>query len=247
MEIHLYKNKSDMGTAAASHVASRINKAIHRTGEANIVLATGTSQFEMLGALLVQDVDWSLVTAFHLDEYIGLPVSHPASFRNYLMERFVEKVPDLRAFNAVDGDCVDVAAECRRLNAIIEQLRIDVACVGIGENGHLAFNDPPADIDTEEPFIIVKLDENCRAQQVGEGWFSSIAEVPTEAISMSVRQIMKAGSIVCTVPDQRKAEALRKAVEGRMTNMVPASILQQHDDCHIFADNAAGSLLRYAI
>jgi glucosamine-6-phosphate deaminase len=186
------------------------------------------------------------VTAFHLDEYIGLPISHPASFRNYLKKRFVEKVPNLRTFHAVDGECADAAEECRRLNAIIGQLRIDVACVGIGENGHLAFNDPPADIDTDEPFITVELNEDCRAQQVGEGWFSSIADVPTEAISMSIRQIMKASSVVCTVPDRRKAEALRNAVEGNVTNMVPASILQQHGDCHIFADEASGSLLSHA-
>ena len=144
----------------------------------------------------------------------------------------------------MDGESTEAAEECRRLNAIIGQLRIDVACVGIGENGHLAFNDPPADMDTEEPFIIVELDEDCRAQQVGEGWFSSIEDVPTGAISMSIRQIMKAGSVVCTVPDRRKAEALRNAVEGNVTNMVPASILQRHGDCHIYADKEAGSLLR---
>ena len=246
MEIHLFENKTEMGAAAAAHAACLMNEAIHTTGEANIVLATGTSQFEMLSTLLVQDVDWNRVTAFHLDEYIGLPVSHPASFRNYLNKRFVEKVPQLGVFHAVDGECADAAEECLRLNAIIGHLRIDVACVGIGENGHLAFNDPPADMDTDEPFIIVELDEDCRAQQVGEGWFSSITDVPTRAISMSIRQIMKATSVVCTVPDRRKAEALRNAVEGSVTNMVPASILQRHGNCHIFADEAAGSLLRQA-
>jgi glucosamine-6-phosphate deaminase len=235
-----------MGAAAAAHVARLLSEAIHATGEANMVLATGASQLEMFSALVVQDVAWNRVTAFHLDEYLGLPISHPASFRNYLKQRFVEKVPNLRTFHAVDGECADAAEECRRLNAIIGHLRIDVACIGIGENGHLAFNDPPADFDTDEPFIIVEPDEACRAQQVGEGWFSSIADVPTKAISMSIRQIMKARSIVCTVPDRRKAEALRNAAEGNVTNLVPASILQRHEDCHIFADEAAGSLLRRA-
>jgi glucosamine-6-phosphate deaminase len=243
MEMHLFKNRADMGGAAAAHSARLINQAIHTAGEANIVLATGTSQFEMLGALIARDVDWSRVTAFHLDEYIGLPASHQASFRNYLMKRFVDKVPDLYSFIAINGERKDPAEECRRLNTIIGKLRIDVACVGIGENGHLAFNDPPADMDTDEPFITVELDEYCRAQQVGEGWFPSIADVPNRAISMSIRQIMKARSIVCTVPDLRKAQALKNAVEGSVTSMVPASILQRHGDCHIFADRAAGSHL----
>ena len=244
MEIHLFGNKTDMGAASAARAAYLIQEAIHDAGAANIVLATGTSQFEMLNALVAQEVDWNRVNVFHLDEYIGLPISHPASFRNYLNERFVKKVPALRAFHAVDGECTDAAEECRRLGAIIGQLGIDVACVGIGENGHLAFNDPPADFETDRPFIVAELDDDCRAQQVGEGWFSSIADVPEKAISMSIRQIMKARNVVCTVPDQRKAEALRNTVEGNVTNMVPASILQRHADCHIYADEAAGSLMR---
>lgn len=243
MEIHLFDNKTDMGTAAAVQAAGVIRKAVSGNGSANIILATGASQFEMLSALVVQDIEWSKVSVFHLDEYIGLPISHPASFRGYLQERFVARVPGLKAFHEVNGECGDAGEECRRLGGLIEQVDIDVACIGIGENGHLAFNDPPADFDTKEPFIVVELDEACRAQQVGEGWFRSMKEVPVRAISMSISRIMKAKSIVCTVPDRRKAKALKMTVEGSVTNTVPASILQEHGDCHIFADNAAGSLL----
>ena len=232
MEIHLFDSKLDMGTAAAIHAASMIDKAIGDNGKAHVILATGASQFEMLGVLVAQDIDWSKVSVFHLDEYIGLPTSHPASFRSYLQDRFVAKVPYLMTFHEVNGECDDTGEECRRLGGLIEQVDIAVACIGIGENGHLAFNDPPADFDTKEPFIVVELDEACRAQQVGEGWFRSVDEVPTHAISMSISQIMKAKSIVCTVPDQRKAEALKRTAEGNVTNMIPASILQEHGDCH---------------
>jgi len=243
MKIHLFEKKNDMGTAAAAKAAQLVNAAVQRHGEANIILATGASQFELLSALVVEPIGWSKVSVFHLDEYIGLPSSHPASFRYYLQKRFVDYVPNLRAFNAVNGDNADATEECRRLSKIIGTVRIDLACVGIGENGHLAFNDPPADFETEEPFIIVNLDRDCRQQQVGEGWFSSIEDVPAQAISMSIRQIMKSKSVICTVPDLRKAEALKRAVEGEVSNRVPASIIQRHPDCHIFADAAAGSLL----
>jgi len=244
MELHIFKTKEAMGRAAADRAAGLIARAVEERGEANIILATGASQFEMLANLVAADIDWGKVTAFHLDEYIGLPLSHPASFRKYLKERFVDKVPLLRKFNYVDGEATDPADECRRLGDLILRAPIDVACIGIGENGHIAFNDPPADFETEEPFIIVDLDEGCRRQQVGEGWFASMADVPTQAISMSVRQIMKSKSIVCTVPDLRKARAVRDAVEGEVTNRVPASILQEHIDCRMFVDEPAASMLR---
>jgi len=244
MKLHLFKTKEEMGAAAAQEVAALIQEAIAARGEANIVLATGKSQFEMLAHLVTLDVDWSSVTAFHLDEYIGLPITHPASFRKYLKERFESKVGTLKAFHYIDGENPDPEAECRRVGEIIQNLRIDVACVGIGENGHLAFNDPPADFDTEEPYIVVDLDEACRRQQLGEGWFPTLEDVPRQAISMSIRQIMKSEAIVCTVPDRRKAEAVKKAVEGEVTNLVPASILQEHAHCSLYLDEAAASLLR---
>jgi glucosamine-6-phosphate deaminase len=183
------------------------------------------------------------VTAFHLDEYAGMPISHPASFRRYLKERFVEKLPaPPRAFYWIDGEG-DLAAECRRLNAIIARHPIAVAFIGIGENGHLAFNDPPADFETEAPYIVVNLDDACRRQQLGEGWFPTLDDVPQQAISMSIRQIFKSEQIVCTVPDRRKAQAIQVAVEGPVTPQVPASILQQHPRTTLFLDRDSASLL----
>ena len=246
MDIQVFDTKDQAGRAAGRLAADRINAAVSARGEANIILATGASQFEMLATLVGQDVAWSGVTAFHLDEYVDLPAGHPASFRGYLKQRFTDKVAGLKAFHYIDGNSGDPAAECRRVGEIIHQRPIDVACVGIGENGHLAFNDPPADFDTDEPYIIVQLDEACRRQQLGEGWFAALDDVPRSAISMSVRQIMKSGCIVCTVPDQRKAQAVKNTLEGEITNLVPASILRRHDDCHLFLDKAAASLLSRA-
>ena len=243
MNINIYKDKQKMGAEAARCAADLLQHAITIRGEANMILATGASQFEMLSSLVSKDVDWSKVTVFHLDEYIGLPASHPASFRKYLKERFACQVAGLRKFHYVNGE-KDPRVECQRLGKLIGSLTIDVACIGIGENGHLAFNDPPADFETEEPYIIVDLDPACRQQQVGEGWFASLAEVPKQAISMSIRQIMKSHAIVCTVPDARKAEAVKHTVEGPVTNRVPASILQTHPRCWLFLDEPAAARLK---
>jgi glucosamine-6-phosphate deaminase len=244
MEVCICKHKIETG-AAAEYGAVAIKQAITAKGSANIILATGASQFEMLQSLVARsDVDWSKVTAFHLDEYIGLPATHPASFRKYLQERFVANVPALQAFYFVEGDRTNPEKECQRLNAIIQAYPIDVAFVGIGENGHLAFNDPPADFTTETPFIIVELDEACRRQQLGEGWFTSLDEIPKRAISMSIRQILKSRRLVVTVPDERKARAVKWVVEGEVSNLCPASILQTHPDCTLFLDPASASLLQ---
>jgi glucosamine-6-phosphate deaminase len=243
MQIHIFQSKEAMGAAAAHKAVADLQAAITARGEANLILATGMSQFEMLESLVAQDVDWSRVTAFHLDEYIGLPESHPASFRKYLKERFVDQVPGLKQFHFVDGSADDPAAECRRLGDLIRRRTIDVACIGIGENGHLAFNDPPADFETEEPYTVVNLDEACRRQQLGEGWFPSLEAVPERAISMSIRQIMKSQAIICTVPDERKAEAVQKAVEGPVTPDLPSSILQRHPRCDLYLDAASATLL----
>jgi len=241
MEVVISNSKSELGAKAAITGAGIIREAIKTNGAANIIVATGASQFEMLNELVRQDVDWSRVTAFHLDEYIGIPETHPASFRKYLKERFAAKV-SLREFHYVDGE-TDPDTECRRLGEIISKHPIDVAFVGIGENGHLAFNDPPADFQTEEPFIVVSLDEQCRRQQWGEGWFPTLGDVPEQAISMSVKQIMKSKTIICSVPDVRKAEAVKGSVEGKVTPLVPASVLQQHKAVWIYLDNDSASLL----
>jgi len=213
-----------------------------------LIVATGASQFEMLSALIEEsDIDWSRITAFHLDEYIGMPATHPASFRKYLKERFVDKV-SIGQFHYVDGEGLDgqgdVRAECDRLGELISAQPIDVAFVGIGENGHLAFNDPPADFNTEVPYLIVDLDEDCRKQQLGEGWFATLNEVPRQAVSMSIRQIMKSKHIICTVPDERKAKAVQSSVEGPVTHLLPASILQQHEQMGLYLDQPSASLLK---
>lgn len=245
MEIITAPSKAECSRLAAERGAAALRRTLAQKPGANIILATGASQLEMLAALVKADgIDWRRVTAFHLDEYVGMPASHPASFRRYLKERFADRLPvPLAAFHYVSGEG-DPRAECARLGRIIAQHPIDVAFVGIGENGHLAFNDPPADFETEAPYIVVALDEACRRQQLGEGWFQSLAEVPRTAISMSIRQIMKSRTIICTVPDARKARAVQAAIEGQVTPLVPASILQQHPDAALFLDSGSASLLK---
>jgi glucosamine-6-phosphate deaminase len=243
MNVTISENKTINGAIAAKKGAELINEAIARNGFATIIVATGASQFEMLEHLVQEDVDWSKVEAFHLDEYIGLPVTHPASFRKYLKERFVDKVGNLKQFYYIAGDASDIHAEIARLSTLIQNKDIDVAFVGVGENGHLAFNDPPADFETKRPYLVVDLDEACRKQQLGEGWFSSLNEVPSQAISMGVNQILKAKHIINTVPDSRKANAVLNAMTGPITNMCPASILQEHPSCHWYLDKDSASLL----
>ena len=237
-------NPSQLGKEAGSRAAKTIREAIEEKGHANIILATGTSQFETLGQLIQEKIHWNRVTMFHLDEYIGLPESSSASFRKYLRERFIQQVTPLEAVHLINGES-DPAAECKRLGELIRKISIDVALVGIGENGHLGFNDPPANFETMEPFIVVDLDEQCRRQQLGEGWFNEIQEVPLRAITMSVRQILKSGQIICSVSDSRKAEAVRDCFEKPLSVMHPASILQQHGNCICYLDTLASALLKY--
>ena len=245
MQTYIGKDKLDMAAKAADAAAEVIRKAIAEKGEARIIVATGASQFEFLAALVKEPgIDWTKVTGFHLDEYVGLSIEHPASFRNYMRKRFVSQTPQpLKVFNEVNGEAADPDAEIARLEALLRVAPIDVACVGIGENGHLAFNDPPADFDSNRAYLVVKLDEKCRKQQIGEGWFKTMDEVPTHAFSMTIKQIMWAKTIVCTCPDSRKAEAVKGAIEGPGTNMLPSSIMQMHPDCRMFLDPASAALL----
>lgn len=244
MQTTISSDRKINGQAAAKLGADLIRKTIAARGEANVIVATGASQFEMLEALLLEkDIAWDKITFFHLDEYVGLPISHPASFRQYLWERFQSKLPHpARAFHYVCGED-DAEAECVRLGEVIAKHPIDVCFAGIGENSHLAFNDPPADFDTEKAYLVVNLDEACRRQQLGEGWFKTLDDVPKQAISMSIKQIMKSKSIIITAPDERKAKAVRDSAEGPVTNLVPSSILQQHADTYLFLDPASASLL----
>lgn len=242
MEVVICDSAASLGLRSAHQGAEVIRAAIEQRGAANILVATGISQFGTLAALIAEPgIDWTKITGFHLDEYIGLPLSHPASFRGYLKQRLVDHVP-FAAFHYIDGES-DPVAECRRLGQIIAAHPIDVAFVGIGENGHLAFNDPPADFATEDPYIVVSLDDACRKQQLGEGWFKTFDDVPKQAISASIRQIMKSREIVGSALDDRKAKAVEATVEGPVTPDAPASILQQHPQATLYLDRAAASRL----
>ncbi len=244
MFISISRDAKETGVAAGKKAAALIRDVIRSKGSATIILATGSSQFETLNQLAHEDgIDWSKVTMFHLDEYLGLPATHKASFKKYIQDRFVEKVPPLKVVNFINGEA-HPQNECDRLSKLIHQSPVDVALVGVGENGHLAFNDPPADFETDRSFLIVDLDEQCRQQQVNEGWFNSINEVPKQAISMSIKQIMSAQHIVCTVPGVRKAEAVKHALEEDVSNLHPASILQKHADCYLYLDDLSASLLK---
>jgi glucosamine-6-phosphate deaminase len=235
-----------MSLAAADAAAAAIGKAIQERGNARIVAATGVSQIEFLNLLVARSgIDWGQVELFHLDEYIGIRADHPASFRRYLLDRLINKV-GLTRYYLLDGES-NPADTAEQIGRQIATAPPDVAFVGIGENGHLAFNDPPADFDTDLPYIIVTLDDACRRQQVGEGWFATLDEVPTHAISMSIRQILKSREIICVVPEARKARAVKAAVEGPVSPMLPASILRTHPNATLFLDSDAAGLLESAL
>ena len=241
MQIRIARDRASMSAAAAQHAAASLRRTIDREGHARLVAATGASQLEFLRALTAMPVDWQRVELFHLDEYVGLPETHPASFRKYLRENLVDKTK-LRAWHFLDGEG-DVDAVRRLVGAEIRKKDIDVLFAGIGENGHLAFNDPPADFGTTEPYIVVELDEACRRQQVGEGWFAALDDVPRTAISMSIQQMLKARELIVVVPDERKAKAVRDSIEGEVTPAVPASILRTHPSVTLYLDDASASLL----
>ena len=243
MNVAIFDSIPKLAEAAADEAARIIRQALDDRGQAFLIAATGASQFQFLDALTQhRDIDWARTTFFHLDEYVGLPETHRASFRRYLRERIVDRVHP-GAFHFINGDNPDPQEECRRVGELISRQTIDAAFVGIGENGHLAFNDPPADFDTHEPYLVVELDDACRRQQVGEGWFDSLDQVPRHAVSMSVQQILKASHILCVAPDRRKAQAVKDTLESEVSPLHPASILQQHPQTTIFLDKESASLL----
>ncbi len=242
LELNIHADADTMGRDSAQRAANILRAAIQVRGSARIVVATGASQFTVLKHLVAQDgIDWSCIDGFHLDEYVGIDDQHPASFCRYLRERFVSQVP-LRSFTYLDGTR-EPRALIASVGSLLQAAPIDLALIGIGENAHLAFNDPPADFQTLDPYILVELDHACRMQQVGEGWFASLEQVPTHAISMSIQQILSCDHLICSVPDQRKAVAVRDSVLGAITPMVPASILAQHPRVVLNLDRAAASLL----
>jgi glucosamine-6-phosphate deaminase len=242
MKLRVFADKHALGSAAAEQAAAALKTILAQNGRCRLLAATGGSQFEFLAALTaLPGIAWENVEMFHLDEYVGLSASHPASFRKYLLERLIAKT-GIRNHHLIDGE-KDPAQTCRELGALISAAPIDLAFAGIGENGHLAFNDPPADFTTEEPYLVVDLDEACRRQQVGEGWFGSIDEVPRQAISISVRQLLKARILIVPVPDARKAAAVQRCLEGPISPEAPASILRQHADTTIYLDQDSAGLL----
>jgi glucosamine-6-phosphate deaminase len=243
--IKCFNDKREMAKVAAEQAAAILRQTIEAQGKARLIAATGASQFEFLEVLTgLPGIDWQKVEMFHLDEYIGLPASHSASFRRFLQERLIQKAGITKYF-LLDGE-QDLAEVIRRTSQALLSAPIDLAFVGIGENGHLAFNDPPADFETEEPYIVVNLDEACRRQQLGEGWFATLGDVPRRAISMSVRQILKAKKILCIVPDARKAKAVKACFEGEISPLAPASILRTHPDTTLYLDAQSAALLRPA-
>jgi glucosamine-6-phosphate deaminase len=245
MIIKVFDDKRSLGRAAARQAAEAIRLAIQKTNRARMIAATGASQFELLDALTtLPGIEWERVELFHLDEYIGLPVDHPASFRNYLLTRLINKV-GITHHHLIDGE-QNPADVMRNVGHALQRAPIDVALVGIGENGHLAFNDPPADFETEEPYLVVTLDEACRRQQLGEGWFESLSDVPRQAISMGIRQILKAQEIIAVVPDARKAEAVAACCEGEIGPLAPASILRTHANTTVYLDKSSAALLTRA-
>ena len=242
MVVKIFDDKILLCRAAAEQATSAIQRSIATLGRARIIAATGVSQIDFLEELTkTAGIDWRRVEMFHLDEYVGLPATHPASFSKFLIERLIQKA-GIQKYHLLDGDG-DTEESIMRVGEALTSEPIDVAFLGMGENGHLAFNDPPADFETEKPYLIVTLDDDCKLQQVGEGWFSSVSEVPTQAISMSVRQILKSKEILAIVLDSRKAKAVRACLEGEISPMAPASILRTHPNTTIYLDNNAAALL----
>lgn len=240
--LKVFQDKKSLGNAAATQAATAIRRAIRDKGTARVVAATAASQSEFLDALVKEpDIDWTRVELFHLDEYIGLPVTHPGSFRKMLLELLVRKT-GITNYHLLDGDG-DPAEVCDRVGRALASAPIDIEFLGIGENGHIAFNDPPADFETEEPYLVVNLDEACRRQQVGEAWFADISQVPKQALSMSVKQILRAKEILAVVPDTRKAQAVKASFEGEISPMAPASVLRRHPNATIYLDENSAALL----
>ena len=243
MRFKVFNDKITLGRVAAEQAATAIRRAISERGEARIIAATAASQLEFLDALTkASGIDWTKVEAFHLDEYIGIPITHPGSFRKMLMEQLVVKT-GIRQYHLLAGDAAEPAAVVREIGTQLASAPIDIAFLGMGENGHIAFNDPPADFNTEEPYIIVNLDEACRQQQVAEAWFADLSQVPKQALSISAKQILKAKEILAVVPDKRKARAVKACFEGEISPMAPASILRRHPNATVYLDTNSASML----
>src|SRR5438105_27973 len=245
MIVRVFEAKASLSKAAAEQASAAVRSAIHDRGYARIIAATGTSQLDFLDALTnARNIDWQRVEMFHLDEYVGLPITHPASFRKYLLERLIRKT-GITQYHFLDGEG-NPHAVAKKVGNELRSKPVDIAFAGIGENGHLAFNDPPADFQTEEPYLVVDLDAACRQQQVNEGWFAKLADVPARAISMSIRQLLRVKQILVVVPEARKARAVKSCFEGEISPMAPASILRTHPNATVYLDRDSAALLSSA-
>ena len=243
LKVEIFQGTPEMGAAAAADVYNQLSHAITERGTANIIIGTGASQYPLHDELLRKDLDWSRINVFHLDEYIGLDDTHPASFRRFLRERIAEKVNPRHTWY-INGDSPDIGSEIRRYTQLLIDNPPDVACIGIGENGHIAFNDPGvADFSDPDHLKVVELDEACRRQQVGEGWYASLRDVPLKAVTLTVTAIMKSRFICCTLPDLRKAEAVYNTLSGEISEKCPASVLRRHDNAVLYLDQHASSKL----
>jgi glucosamine-6-phosphate deaminase len=243
LKVNIYGSSVAVGIEAARSVHKILGSVLNSKGAARIILATGASQFDFYAALKSCDIEWKKITVFHLDEYMGMPVTHPASFRKYLKERILDQVKP-GAVHFLQGDAPDEAAEIGRYEKLLLEKEIDLACIGIGENGHIAFNDPPV-ADFKDPVMVknVELDAACRRQQFGEGWFESMDQVPTHALTLTIPAILRAKIISCVVPDKRKAQAVKDTLEGPVHTACPASILRTHPDASLFLDVDSASML----
>ena len=243
MQCSISATSQEMGKRAAEKVAELIRETVKEKGKARLLVSTGQSQFEFFEEITAMDIPWEAVEIFHLDEYIGLPITHPASFRKHLKERFIDKIgPAQMHYISGEGD---IAAVIDEVTESIRKSPIDIGIIGIGENGHIAFNDPPADFETKAAYHVVSLDERCRMQQVGEGWFGSLEEVPRQAISATVSQILSCRTIVSVVPHKVKAEAVRNTLEApAVTNLIPATALREHPRWYLYLDADSASLLK---
>jgi len=242
LSVEIYKNKHDLGKAAAEIAGKQIKRAINQKGEAVVLFASAGSQIEFIKSLITHDVGWNHVCVFHLDEYIGISAQHPASFRRFLYDRVLNKV-SIGKFYPIEGENPDSDHECQRIDKIFSQKNVDIACIGIGENGHIAFNEPPAYFNDEVNFKIIELDNISRMQQVKEGWFNRLEEVPEKAITMTIPAILSSKSIVCSVSDERKAKAVKNTLEGSVSPDVPASILRNHPQATLLLDISSASAL----
>jgi len=245
MKLVIEQDVNDLAAIACKQIRNTLNKAVDEKGGASLLISTGASQFSLFQTLVGEQgskpVPWDKIDVYHLDEYVGLPPMHTASFCRYIRERFADFVKP-REVHYIYGDR-DISATLDRMNGIMKNLTIDLGLIGVGENGHIAFNDPPADFTATDPYIIVELNESCKRQQVREGWFNDVDSVPKNAFTMSVRQILKCAEIVSFVPYTVKAEAVYGMLTQDVNNMAPATILKTHPNLTLYLDGGSSEKL----